>query len=332
MRILSVLVVLACLLWGGYWLVGANGIERALAGWIEDRRDEGWVAEYSELRTRGFPNRFDTTITDLQLADPQTGLAWTMPFFQILTLSYTPNHIIVAFPDDQVIASPLEKVTMESGLMRGSVVFVPDTSLAVGRTSFELTDLQVTSSKGWTTSIENGQLASRLSGVGNSYDIYFEASNVRPPDQLLGLFDPARVLPDIFEGVKIDVNAEFDAPWDRFALEQRRPQPISVELREFDAGWGEITLQAAGSLEVDVDGWPRGRIDIRARNWREMLRMARETGLLPANIAPTVENALDILAGMTGNPETLDAPLVFRGRTMFFGGLPVGPSPNMAIR
>ena len=63
-----------------------------------------------------------------------------------------------------------------------------------------------------------------------------------------------------------------------------------------------------------------------------MLRIARETGMVPANIAPTIENALEVLAGLKGNPETLDAPLNFRSRTLFFAGIPVGPAPNFAIR
>ena len=102
MRALIGVVVVLVTLWSGYWFVGSRGVEAGLAAWIDARRAEGWVAEYSDISTIGYPNRFDTTISDLALADPATGLAWNMPFFQILTLSYTPNHIIAVFPGNRL--------------------------------------------------------------------------------------------------------------------------------------------------------------------------------------------------------------------------------------
>jgi hypothetical protein len=73
-------------------------MESALPGWLDARAAEGWIAEYESDAHRGFPNRFDTTITGLDLADPETGVAWSAPFFQILSLSYQPNHVIAVFP------------------------------------------------------------------------------------------------------------------------------------------------------------------------------------------------------------------------------------------
>ena len=87
---------MASALWGGYWFIGSAGFEKGLAAWFDERRSAGWVADYSDIKTRGFPNRFDTTISDLELADTRAGLAWSAPFFQIFTLSYRPNHIVVA--------------------------------------------------------------------------------------------------------------------------------------------------------------------------------------------------------------------------------------------
>ncbi len=333
MRALIGVVVVLVTLWSGYWFVGSRGVEAGLAAWIDARRAEGWVAEYSDISTIGYPNRFDTTISDLALADPATGLAWNMPFFQILTLSYTPNHIIAVFPGNQTLASPHERLTITSEVMRGSVIFVPDTTLQLQRSSFELEDVRISSSKNWTTRIEAGQLATRQAdGNTDVHDIFFEATGWMPSDALLGFLDPGNLLPETLGGTTIDLSVTFDAPWDRFALERRRPQPTALELKTLRAEWGELLLEGAGTLEVDRAGWPTGTIDLRAKNWRGMLRIARQTGAIPATIAPTVETALEVLASMSGNPETLDAPLTFRSRRMFFGGFPIGPAPNLSIR
>ena len=59
---------------------------------------------------------------------------------------------------------------------------------------------------------------------------------------------------------------------------------------------------------------------------------ARDTGVMPANLEPTITRALEVLANLSGNAKTLDAPLTFRNKRVFFAGLPIGPAPNLALR
>jgi len=332
MRLLTVLIIVATLLWGGYWFVGAKTTENALQNWFDARQADGWVANYSEIRTRGFPNRFDTTISDLELADTRAGLAWTMPFFQILTLSYTPNHIVVAFPHEQTIATPTDKFALSSDTMRGSVVFKPKTSLELDRTSFELANLTIASGTGASTQIASGQFATRQGVQPMSHDIYFDATSMRLSQPMLRFLDPTGQLNDTFEQVRLDMTVQFDKPWDRFALENQRPQPANIDLKTFNAHWGELTFQATGTLEIGPTGLPDGTIDVRAKNWRDMLRVATDTGLIPASAAPTIENVLAVAASMKGNPETLDAPISFRNGTLYFAGLPLAPAPHLVLR
>ena len=331
MRLLMVGIVAAVTLWGGYWYFGSSAVERGLANWFEARQAEGWQADYGAIETAGFPNRFDTTISDLNLADPDTGVAWTMPFFQILTLSYTPNHIVVVFPDEQFIANPVERLTLLSDTMRGSVVFEPNTSLALDRSSFELAGLDLSSSEGWSTTVESGQVATRQNGGPDSHDIYFSASEMRPSQPLLDLIDPRGSLPVVFQGVTLDLTASFDAAWDRFALEERRPQPTAIALRLFSADWGELTFQATGEVTVDDLGVPSGEISLRAKNWKDMLQIAVDSGLIGSSTRPTIENMLGVLAGLSGNPNTIDAPLTFRDGRAYMAGLPIGPAPRLVL-
>ena len=331
MRALIVVIVAAVALWSGYWYLGATATERGLTNWFEARQAEGWQASYGSIDTAGYPNRFDTTITELNLADPNTGVAWTMPFFQILTLSYTPNHIVVAFPDEQFVANPIERLTVTSDTMRGSVVFQPDTSLAVDRTSFELAGLEVRSSNGWSTTVESGQFATRQNGGADRHDVYFAANEMRPSQAMLDVVDPDGTLPVTFQSVKLDLTTGFDADWDRFALEKRRPQPREIDLKLFSADWGELTLQAAGSLSVDDLGVPTGKLDVRAKNWQQMVQIAVDMGVLGEGSRPTVERLLGTLAGLTGNPTTIDAPLTFRDGRIYVVGLPIGPAPRLVL-
>ena len=332
MRKLIVVVVVVAGLWGGYWFLGARAMETALGGWLDARAAEGWVAEYDDLRTAGFPNRFDTTVNGLELADPANGVAWSAPFFQILTLSYRPNHIIAAWPPEQTFATPHERVTLTSDTLRASVVFQPGTALTLDRSSIELAGLRMVSSAGWSGEIPEGRIATRQTpALENAHDVFFEALRVRPSEPIVAALDPAGLLPPVIETLQIDMTLGLDAPLDRFAIERARPAITSVDLREVRARWGDMDLRASGELTVDAQGIPTGSVTVRAENWRQMLEVARTAGVVPEQFLPTVARALEVLAGMSGSPDTLDAPLTFQRGFITFGPFPLGRAPRLVL-
>lgn len=333
MRKLIVLILVASGLWGGYWFIGATAVENAMTNWLSGRQNAGWVVEYSDLKTRGFPNRFDTRITDLTLADTNSGIAWQTPSFEVLALSYKPNHIIAVWPPQQTVASPYEKIAVTNERMRASVVFEADTALALDRTDFELDDFTLQSDAGWSARIGKGQFSTRkIDADEEIHKIWFEASSVYPPAAVLAWLDPAGVLPQFFETLIIDTTLTFDAAWDRFAIEQARPQVININLNALRASWGKLDLRAAGELAVDGRGYPVGQITVKAKNWRDMLQIAVDAGIIPSNLIITVTRALEVMAEMTGDPKTLDLPLTFKKGRISVGLIPLGPAPRLVLR
>jgi hypothetical protein len=333
MRLALGLVALLALLWSGYWVVGATAKNRALTAWFEDRRADGWVAEYRDIAVRGFPNRFDTTISGLDLADPETGVAWRAPFFQLFALSYRPNHVIAVWPPEQSVASPYETVTVAAADMRASVVFEPDTQLALDRSTMELDSFRLTGDSGWESGVARAVLATRRDAArANHYDIAFEATGVRPAEATRRALDPTGFLPNEVQRMALAVTMGFDAPWNRAAIEERRPAVTAVELDDLTAIWGDLELRATGTLAVDAAGYPEGRITVKAQNWREMLAIAVAAGALPQGLADTLERGLAVMAGMSGHPDTLDAPLDFAGRRVSLGPIPLGPAPRLRLR
>ena len=333
MRKLIAIVVILSGLYGGYWFVGHSAVENGLARWFEDRRADGWVAEYSRLNTAGFPSRFDTTITDLELADPETGLAWSAPRFQILALSYQPQHYIAIWPEDQTIANPRYKYAVHADNMRASVVFVPGLSFTLDHSAAELDNFSVTRSDGAVTSFRKGRFGTRRSDVvENGHDIAFEVADYKPDTGNLTVLDPNDTLPDEIDGLRLDMTIGFDAPWDRSAIEERRPQPTSLDLKIAKATWGQLDLELAGSLKIDAGGVPEGEIRIRAQNWREIIELLVNMRVLPPDYKPLVERGIAVISAMSGDPNHLDAPLTFSEGRMSFGPIPLGRAPLIRLR
>ena len=332
MRAIIVLCLTAAVLWCGYWFVGSSALQGQISGWFDDRRTEGWQADYSEIAVNGFPNRFDTTISDLVLADPGTGVAWEAPFFQLLTLSYKPNEIIAIWPLTQVIATPQTRYDILAAKMQGSLRVGAATSIPLEEAIFVIDGPRVRTNE-WLTEAENLRFALRETEERQStYDLGLETEKLNLPVRVRRMLDPAGLQPDAFEKLRLDANIGFDKPWDRFAIEQSRPQPRLIELREARATWGELDLRAAGSLSIDEAGLATGEVTIKAKNWREILAIVERSGLLPQSFLPLIERALEAATGLSGPSNSLDIPLTFRGGQMSIGILPLGQAPLFRLR
>lgn len=334
MRFLLIAVVVAALGWSGYWFFGARSTERGLEDWLVAREAEGWAVGAADISTIGFPNRFDTTLSELELADPETGVAWKAPFFQILTLSYKPHHIVVVWPDRQSLATPNQTIAITSADMRGSLVFEPDVDLALDRSTFEFDSMGLVSTADWNAALENGLMSVRQTpGTRNSYDFSLKATGLRMPGGARDAVANSGMVSDSLETVQIDATILFDAPWDRHAIEERRPQPRHIDLQGARATWGQLDLRIAGELAVDGEGKPSGEITVKATNWRDILQLAIQTGALPKELGGVVEGGLNMVARMSGNSKTIDVPLTFKnGRVTLAGLIPLGPAPKLVLR
>lgn len=331
-RLLVILAVLAAL-FTAYWVTVARGVEGGINAWLAARASEGWVAEAASVRTSGFPARFETVLTDVTLADPRTGVAWTAPRFAFEAEAFRPNRIAARWPETQTIASPWERIEVASDRFDAGIAFVPGTRLEVRAVEANLSAVTLTSTLGWETEFRVGALSATSAEAGSgTYALSFEAADIVLPDALRSTLDPARLLPDVVEGMVVTAEVAFDAPWDRFALEVARPQVTALDLTDLTAQWGGIMLRAAGEVAVDAEGVPDGQITVKVTNWRDLLQVAGNAGLIPPPLMPTVERAFEILAGLSGPQDTLDVPLTFSGGFVSFGPLPLGPAPRIVIR
>ena len=335
LRRMIVVVLLATLGWGGYWAVGAWGLEKAVRLWLDDRRGDGWQAEAERVVVRGFPNRFDLELDEVRLADPRTGWAWSAPFFQSLALSYKPYHVIAVWPDTQTLQTPYERLQITSERLRGSLMLTP-TTLALKRSSFELDGIEVTSDAGWTSKLTEGRLATRTIPEDfpdpNVHQISFSARAWQVPSRLLAELNAADLVPDTLDRVTADLTITFSAPWDRYSIERARPQPRHVEVNLAEAKWGQMELKLAGSFDVDESGLPEGSLLVKATNWREILAVGVAAGVVPADFEAPITTALELASQLAGSPTTLDIPLNFKNGQTRIGPAPIGPAPVIRLR
>lgn len=335
MRKLLAIIIILSGLWGGYWFVGSTALKTGLQDYLSSNHGASDPVQisYSDLGVRGFPNRFDTRLTDISITDTANNISWSAPFFQIHALSYKPYHIIAALPHSQTLRLTGQKLQISSDEIKGSVVFAADAlldkALMVERSSFVLRNLGVVSGMGWKTAIAEASIASRQTPTNAlHYDLAATAKAIALPEALRTLIDPARLQSGHFDSLSLDSTLAFSQPWNLLARGTNVPHLTKITVNDLTLIWGDVQFQATGTLQIDQGGYPNGRLDLTASNWQKIYQLAENANAVDPDFAQTVRNALKVLAAMSTGDNVINAPLNFTNGQMLLGPLPIGPAPR----
>ncbi len=328
--ILAGLAVLWCLWWAGasFWLV------RSAETWFEDRRAEGWQAELEGVDPGGFPTRVEAHLDAPQLADPDTGLAVRLDQLTLSARAIWPGDMTVHIPATPIdLATPLDRWVLVAQAARADLNLRFGAALRMRNMSLTSGAFRVEEADG--PAIFGGEaliLALIGTDLPERYEVRFDIASFAPGERLRAMLRLPDDWPLIFDSLMAEATVTFDVPIDRRTLEDRRPQPLAVDLRRIEAHWGDMRLLATGEVIRDADGLAEGSLTVKAENWQRMLDVAEGAGALPAGFRPQVEGMLRGLASATGSTDDLDVTLRFEGGMTRIGFLPLGPAPSLVIR
>lgn len=335
MRKLIAIITILFGLWGGYWFVGSSALETGLKDYLtaNHRATDPIPIAYSDLTVRGFPNRFDTRLSDISVTDKARNIRWRAPFFQIHALSYKPYHIIAALPHSQVLHLPDQDLQIDSEEIKGSVVFVAgsllEKALEIDRSSFVARSLAISSNTGWETSIRHASIATRQTPADAlHYDLAISADNVALPTALRAAIDPAQQQPAQFDALSINATLGFSHPWNLLAKGAATPVLNEIAVKNLTFLWGDLRLSASGPLQIGPSGVLNGRLELTATNWQKMYRLAESANAVDPDFAQAIQNGLRVLATLSDGENEIKAPLIFANGQMSLGPLPIGPAPR----
>ena len=315
MRRLTILVIAAACLYSIYWFVGASRIEDGAKAALAQMQADGWEVSHTDLATRGYPSRFDTTITELGLQPPDGSWRYTTPFAQAFTLSYRPTHVIAAFADTHELMTTDQKIAIASDGLRASGAVSAGPNLPLKEITIEAATLAFSSSIGWQLGIEGVLLALRPKpDKALNYDLYLGVAQMQPSQ--------GSPLSDL----KFDATIQLDRTLDRHLAADASPKIEMIEVRAIQMVWDGIQVNGAGELTVDGAGVPFGEIEFKTTDWQKLVPSLSASGLIPPQFQIMAETVLQNLANDNG---TLDIPLRFENGMMQLGPFPLGPAPRL---
>lgn len=327
-RLLKIAVV-ALVIWSLYWAVAAFGLRKGVSGWFAAQADRGWQAEFADASTGGYPFSHVTTLRAPALANPATGTAWQADWLRLESPAIWPGQQVLLFPETTQRFSYFDRTsTLDADDMRAELHLKPGAALIVEKLTLTMEDWVLTSGSDDVIGAKDLVLSMVQQDQPETYRYDIRATSFSPSDSVRR----TEGLPRVFEALEMRADVRFDRAWDRTAIEGNRPQPRHIQLDLAEATWGELSLKVAGALDVNDAGIPTGQLNIQAENWREMLMLAASTGAISQNALRPAERVLGMLAGLGGNPNTLDVKLGFKDGNVMLGPIPLGPAPRIVLR
>lgn len=329
MKRLTYLVVILAVIYSGYWIIGSSALKNAVQSQQVVLTEQGWDVGYVTLKTRGYPSRFDTTVTDLNITTPDRSTNFAASMIQILALSYQPNKAIIAFPPEQTLTMDGLPVVIQSDGLRASVSANANTSLSLNQISAEAASVIFSLGNGQLTSYSDMLAAVReSSSSSNTYGTYLTATDIAWPALILGQLPADSGLPDMIGNITLDASVTLDRPLDRHTLPDWATDPgqlRGLNLRGLSLTWGPFNITADGSFTVDHSGTPDGTITLTMNDWKGVLAAAQSTGFLPAQFQFMAQSMGQTLSQ---GDETLVLPITVQNGNLSVGPFPLGPSPK----
>ena len=327
MRILLWTISFVILSWSAYWVIGAKSIKSELSESIQKFNSGDWSIEYSDAIVRGFPYRFDVTINNLTVKNKKNYLTWTLPYFQILSLSYSPKNLILVWPKEQELKTKTKTINLTSNKMLASIERTNIRSYDISKFILEVEGAIVKSSQDLVIQSKSLILAIdklKVETAAYKFGLSSTELSIQPSDHrfygLVGLFNT--------NSLNLNINADvFLDTLLRATKKQSYPKITKLNLKEISINSKDFILTAMGNLETDIQGSPEGDIQLKISDWKQLLSNIKKTG-----INKKIIESLRIFSILSGNQNNLTLDLTLKERKLLLGPLLLGSIPKQLIQ
>ena len=327
MRILLWTISFVILSWSAYWVIGAKSIKSELSESIQKFNSGDWSIEYSDAIVRGFPYRFDVTINNLRVKNKKNYLTWTLPYFQILSLSYSPKNLILVWPKEQELKTKTKTINLTSNKMLASIERTNIRSYDISKFILEVEGAIVKSSQDLVIQSKSLILAIdklKVETAAYKFGLSSTELSIQPSDHrtygLAGLFNTTSLNLNINADVYLDTLL-------RVTKKQDYPKITKLNLKEISINSKDFILTAMGNLETDIQGSPEGDIQLKISDWKQLLSNIKKTG-----INKKIIESLRIFSILSGNQNNLTLDLTLKERKLLLGPLLLGSIPKQLIQ
>ncbi|SLN26377.1 DUF2125 domain-containing protein [Oceanibacterium hippocampi] len=338
MRLILAILAIVTVLGGytGYWYWLSDRLLDGVIGWAAAQRDKGHDIAFDRIERSGFPYRIRIDVVNPQavVSRGKESGEWRAERVWAIVQPWKLNHVIGSVEGRQDIAwsdgGKQHTAMLASETNRFSLVL--DGAGQPLRFALDMTAPSWRPSDGPPLDAARARLFVRANhgdeaGLpAGSYNVALSAETLKLPDVGKPLpFGP--VVQEVAVESLVTGPLRADRSW-RKSLLAWRDGGGRIEVGRFAAIWGDLDLQAEGTLTLDDERRPAGTLTTRIAGFNEAVDALVQTGTVRNKDANLIKIALALLAKPTvdGRP-TLTAPL-----SATDGRVYLGPAKLLKVR
>jgi hypothetical protein len=337
---IAIVVALAIVAYGGWWLHAARLVHRAIDTWAEAQRAQGLQVELADVAVQGFPLRLEAVASRFAVGrDVPLRWRWAGPRLTASVPPWGSHEVQVSFPGAHTIEFDArdgpKAIALKADKADGTVHIADGgkialVTVALGPTQADLPDLGPTSlakldlSIGATTTpVAPSANDPRAHEVGR---IAVAADDIQLPERAASTLG-RRIAHTELELV---LRGAIPAAQTEAALAAWRDAGGTVELTKLRLHWGELQAEADGSAALDDALQPQGALTVRAWGVESAIDALVAGGAVRPRegaITKTVLHAMAKPGTASGIPPEVEIPLTIQDRKLFLGPVPVARIP-----
>ena len=315
-------------LWSVYWAIGSQiYLSRIEASLKELDADQNLSVAYSELELKGFPNRFDLAILNPSIRRESPVTAWHAPFIQLLSLSYRPLQVIVAWPNEQFLTIGSDELRIASEGMRASIAIDSLSGGEIRDLIIEAGNLDVQGPAGRLGSAADALLALSHTGEGTyRFGASFHSAKLDTNDDPAAGLNPVRA-----SDLTTDMELHFGEDLNLEGLaDGKAPRQLSaIRINRLSVRIADSDLEVQGQLHITKSGFFEGQTSIRMGSWDNLAEAAVRLGWLPPELLPLANSVVQRIASPGVDQGELVLTPEFRNGRTYVNGIELLPAPRI---
>ncbi len=316
--ILAAVVMLAVAAWSAYWFRAAGDIERRLAAWATQQREDGMTVEYGAIEVSGFPFAWRVDVTRPRLGGAgATQWEWRGERVGLSVRPWALRTVPAVFPGVHVLTAGARDFERSFALSAarpdGRIELDGAGKLALLVLELEAVELREPPSPAVT---RVGRAEVRLRPFRGVAEADYRTDSLGSTFRLLDVALPERPTNGLGQTI---ARAELDTSF----RGQLSPGPLGasvarwrdqggvVEVNRVALVWGPLDLDGDGTITLDPLNRPLGAFTVRVRGYNETVDALASAGLIRPREAAGLKVALNLFArpGQNGGPSQLTVPL-----------------------
>jgi len=335
-------VAVAALAYTVLWFIGAAQLKAGVEEWIAQRPATGLSATVGSLEIGGYPLAFKLIVGNPKLdfsPPPGSGqAAWSAGFARAVaeTAPWRPRDFRIELTGEHGLefgSGPgRQALRGETGRVRAAAAF--DSEGFPEFLSLDLRRIGLEDSRGRPAyAVASARLSAERrpggDGEGSTPDLRFTiaAEGVNAPAL------PRLPLGNHLQRVLLEARLVGDFPLENVleSLGAWRDQGGTLELDKVEIRYGQLGVQAGGTLALDRNLQPIGALTARLEGFLGAIDALREAGIVRPHDAGVVKLVLGALARRPagGGPRTLSLPLSVQDRKLSAGPVPLMDIPEI---